>query len=144
MLKEYLENNIHFLPNVSDWKQGIRESAQPLLENGTVEPRYVDAMIQNVIDNGNYIIIIPEVAIPHARHEYGAMKTGISFLKLEEPVQFPEESPVYLFFALASETSDGHLDILAELGEVLSDPDKVEELKQAKTASEVLNILDAI
>lgn len=144
MLKEYLENNIHFSSEVSDWKQGIKQSAQPLLDNGVVEPRYIEAMIQNVIDNGNYIIIIPEVAIPHARHEYGAIKTGISFLKLDKPVQFPGENPVYLFFALASETSDGHLDLLAELGEVLSNPDKVEELKQAKTTSEVLNIFDTI
>jgi len=140
VIKDYLNGNIHFLKNVTNWQEAIRLSAEPLLSADIIEPRYVDAMIQNVTDNGNYIIILPEIAMPHARHEYGAKGTGISFLKIANPTLFPRGVPVSIFFALSSETNDGHLDILADLSEVLSDPEKVDKLKQAESEEDVLKI----
>ncbi|MDD3404207.1 MAG: PTS sugar transporter subunit IIA, partial [Hespellia sp.] len=58
---------IRFEEEMSDWKEAIRLVAQPLLENGCIEERYIDAMIRNVIENGPYIIIMPGLAMPHAR-----------------------------------------------------------------------------
>jgi PTS system mannitol-specific IIA component/PTS system ascorbate-specific IIA component len=78
--------------------------------------------------------------MPHARHEFGAIKTGISFLKVNQPVLFPGDEPVYLFFTLSAETNDGHLDLLADLGEALTDSDKVQALKESISEEDVLNI----
>lgn len=43
---------------------------------GIIEESYVQAMIQNVLDNGNYIILLPLVAMPHARPEFGSKGSG--------------------------------------------------------------------
>ena len=48
----------------SDWRDAIIRSAQPLLDQGKIEDKYIDAMIDNVKENGAYIIISPEFALP--------------------------------------------------------------------------------
>lgn len=144
MLKDVLKGNIQLKKEIADWKEAIKIAAQPLLERNIIELRYIDAMIDNVNKNGNYIIILPEIAMPHARHEYGAIETGISFMKLDQPVLFPNEEPVYLFFVLSAETNDGHLELLADLGEALTDTEKVEALKKANSEDEILNIFSDV
>lgn len=143
MLQDYLKGNIQFRTKVDSWQEGIRIAATPLVEKNIVTPQYLDAIIQNVQINGNYIIILPEVAMPHARPEYGALATGLSFLQLKEPVLFPKETPVVLFIALAAQSNDGHLDLLAELGEALSEPEKVQALKQACSEADVLKVFES-
>ena len=73
MLSDYLGNKIQFLDRVTSWEESLRISAQPLLENGFVQESYIEAIVDNVIQNGNYIILLPEIAMPHARREYGAI-----------------------------------------------------------------------
>ena len=46
----------------SDWRDAIIRSAQTLLDQGKIEDKYIDAMIDNVKENGAYIIISPEFA----------------------------------------------------------------------------------
>ncbi len=71
---------------------------------GIIEESYVQAMIQNVLDNGNYIILLPLVAMPHARPEFGSKGVGMSFLCLDKPVMFPSEEPVKFFFTFSSDS----------------------------------------
>ncbi len=142
MLKNYLEGNSHFQQKASNWQAMIRLAAQPLLEKGTITEKYIEAMIQNVLDNGNYIIILPKVAMPHARPEFGSQGVGMSFLRLQEPVMFPKDEPVELFFVLASNTPDGHLELMAELAEILSDVALYEALLNVQTEEELLALLN--
>jgi PTS system mannitol-specific IIA component/PTS system ascorbate-specific IIA component len=143
VLQDYLKGNIQFRDQVNSWQDGIRIATTPLVEKKIVTPNYVDAIIQNVEQNGNYIIILPEVAMPHARPEYGALATGLSFLQLKQPVLFPKQAPVTLFIALAAQSNDGHLDLLAELGEALSEPEKVQALQSADSEAAVLKVFES-
>lgn len=127
MIREKLENNIYIKHSVETWQDAIRQSAQPLLSEGKITSAYVDAMIQNVIDNGTYIIIIPGFAMPHARPEYGAIEAGMALLKLEEPVLFPGDEAVKLLIALSAKDADEHSDVIAELAEVLMDDEKMKQ-----------------
>ena len=78
MLKEQLTGNTKFVETVGSWQEAIRLGAKPLLAQGIIEEAYIDAMIQNVLDNGNYIILLPQVAMPHARPEAGSNGIGTS------------------------------------------------------------------
>lgn len=142
MITEYLKDTIIFEESVIDWEDGIRQAAQPLLRQGKITEGYIDAMIQSVHDNGNYIILLPEIAMPHARPELGAVRPGLSLMKLATPVMFPGEAPVLIFIVLSAESNDGHLELIADLGEVLSDPEKVAELKRATNTEEVLAVFN--
>ena len=136
--------NIQFLKNVSNWEEAIRQSAKPLLENKTIEPSYVDAIIKNVKELGPYIVIGPEIAIPHARPETGVNKVGMSILKLEEPVDFSndqQERPVTLLFCLAATDSTSHLEALSELTKLLVNEDSFNQLKNSTTVEQVRELL---
>ncbi|OJG80009.1 hypothetical protein RV10_GL005079 [Enterococcus pallens] len=137
-----MQGNCQFLPMAETWQQAIETAAQPLLQKGIIQPSYIQAMIQNVIDNGNYIIILPKIAMPHARPELGSNGVGISFMKLEQPVLFPKEEPVEQFFVLASDSPDGHLELMADLAEILSDVDLYEMLLNIQTEEALLALVE--
>jgi len=143
MLKNYLsKDSIQLTDSVNNWKEGIKLSAQPLLENNIINESYINAMINNVIQNGNYIIIVPEIAIPHTKRELGALNTGISLLKLDNPVLFPKDVPVKMFITLASKDDNGHLEMLSDLTDILSNQDYITELLNAKTKDEIVNTIN--
>ncbi|MGM0169425.1 PTS system, ascorbate-specific IIA component [Enterococcus sp. AZ135] len=141
MLKEQLTGNTNFVESVKSWQEAIRLGAQPLLEQGTIEEAYVAAMIQNVLENGNYIILLPQVAMPHARPEYGSNGIGMTFLHLAEPVMFPGEAPVKVLFTLSSDSPDGHLELIANLGELLSDEELYQKLFDVENEQALLELI---
>lgn len=141
MLKEQLTGNTMFIDTIESWQEAIRIGAEPFVNNGIVEKAYVGAIIQNVLENGNYIILLPQVAMPHARPEYGSKGVGLTFLRVKEPVMFPDGEPVKIFFTLSSDSPEGHLDLIASLGELLSDEELYEKLFDVETEAELLDLV---
>lgn len=141
MLKEQLTGNTMFIDTIESWQEAIRIGAEPLVNNGIVEKAYVGAIIQNVLENGNYIILLPQVAMPHARPEYGSKGVGLTFLRVKELVMFPDGEPVKIFFTLSSDSPEGHLDLIASLGELLSDEELYEKLFDVETEAELLDLV---
>ncbi|GBF75691.1 hypothetical protein PA598K_04113 [Paenibacillus sp. 598K] len=123
-----------------DWRQAIHAAAQPLLQSGAIEPRYIEAMIRKVEEHGPYIVLAPGIAIAHARPEDGALRTAFSLLKLEEPVAFGEEErhQVSVLFVLASGDGQSHLKPLAELSALLRDPHKRKLLENTNGINDLL------
>lgn len=132
---------IRFEEAVSDWKDAVRLVAQPLLEQGCIKESYIDAMIQNVIENGSYIIIVPGFAMPHARPECGAVKNGMSVLKVKEPVLFPGSEEVTVLVSFAGADQEEHLNMISTLSEVLIDEEETDKLFAAETEAELLEVL---
>lgn len=141
MLKEVLENNVNLVDEVSSWKEAIKIAAAPLKQGGFINENYVDAMLQNVVNNGPYIVIMPGIAIPHSRPEDGVLRTGISLLKLSKSVKFPENKDVKLIIVLAAKDSDKHLKLISELTELLMEDKSVKKLFSAKSKEEVLECI---
>lgn len=73
------------------WEEAVRISGYLLYEAGDVTLEYVEAMVENVHVNGAYIVICPGLAIPHAEAEKGAIKEGMSFVRLKTPICFGNE-----------------------------------------------------
>lgn len=59
------KDNIELDVSCTDWRDAVRKSAQRMLERGYIEPRYIDAMIHNIEENGPYIVISKGFAVPH-------------------------------------------------------------------------------
>lgn len=133
-----------------DWKQAIAEAAQPLLEQGYIEETYIDAMIQNVIEIGPYIVLAPKVAVPHARPETGVNKLGISLLKLDQSVDFnvdgeeDEERYVQLVFVLAAIDNKAHLTALMQLSKILEDEDNIDSLIGKNSVEELYESINKL
>ncbi|WP_028782187.1 BglG family transcription antiterminator [Thalassobacillus devorans] len=145
MLNELLtEQTIHFKDHVSSWEEAIKTAAQPLIEQQAIRPEYIQAMIDNVNELGPYIVIAPGIAIPHARPEAGVEKLGMSFLRLKNPVYFSdkEKHRAQLVIVLAAIDNQTHLKALAQLTEMLSNDENVEQLIAASDPKHVIEIVD--
>ncbi|WP_226672310.1 BglG family transcription antiterminator [Rossellomorea aquimaris] len=145
MLNELLtEQTIQLKDRVTSWEEAIRVASQPLVDQQSIRPDYVDAMIANVKELGPYIVIAPNIAIPHARPETGVEQLGMSFLRLEEPVYFSEKEKhrAQLIIVLAAIDNQTHLKALAQLTELLSNEGNVEKLIAANDQETVIKLIN--
>lgn len=132
---------VQFIPEVDSWEEAIKVAAEPLLKKGAIEDKYIEAMIHNVNEFGPYIVLMPKVAMPHARPEDGVKQLGISLMVTEKSVLFNEEKTANIFFVLAANDANNHLVLLQEITEFLSDQEKVDALSVAKNYEDVLKLL---
>ena len=131
MFKELVINNRYcFHDGFDSWQDAIRASVTPLVNEGIADNEYSQAIIDSVNKNGPYIVIAPNVCIPHAQEGVGVNGTAISFMKTNKPVKFSDsdEHDAQLFFVLASTDNEKHLNNLSGLVEFLSDEQNVEKL----------------
>lgn len=144
MLLEVLtEELIHVNYECYTRDDAVQESGRLLVKKGYAEERYTEAMIQNVEENGTYIVIAPGIAMPHARPEAGALDIGLSIVTLKDPVVFghPKNDPVKIVVGLCAVDHQTHLKALSELIDVLGDEQKINKILEATSAKEVLNII---
>ena len=141
MLKEFLKNNIILTDEFDSWELAIKQASEPLLEKNIIKESYVEAMINSVYKNGPYMIIMPHIALAHARPEDGVNENGISFLKLKTPVIFPQENDVDIIIVLAAKEDEGHLELMAELADLLVDDEKTEAIRRTHNKNQIKEIL---
>lgn len=140
MLEKILDGNIQIADSVPDWKESVRVAGKPLLQKNIITENYMAAMIESIEKLGFYVIIREKLAMPHARPEEGAIGTGVSLLKLNEPVYYGD-SKVQLVFVLATKDANSHLEILMQLMELFQDDESIEKLINSKDYDEILEII---
>ncbi|BBP89846.1 hypothetical protein BsIDN1_34640 [Bacillus safensis] len=93
MLKDLLtEQTIKLHQTADTWQRGdYKSGAAFLLDQNAIKPSYVEAMIQSVHQNGPYIVIAPQVAIPHARPEDGVNKLSMTLMSFKQPISFSKD-----------------------------------------------------
>jgi PTS system mannitol-specific IIA component/PTS system ascorbate-specific IIA component len=144
MLEKYIEDHIQVVDSISTWEESIVLASQKILEKGYITDAYVDAMIQNVHENGSYIVIMPKVALPHARPKDMVNKTTLSIMKVNDGVMYPENKKIELVIVLAAIDSDAHLEIISELSEILVDESQIERLLNANSLEKVKEALEMV
>ncbi|ACU74128.1 phosphoenolpyruvate-dependent sugar phosphotransferase system EIIA 2 [Catenulispora acidiphila DSM 44928] len=134
------ERAVRFGVHATDRYDAVRQCGELLVEVGAVAEEYVPSMRDREDEISTYIGA--GVAIPHstAAGKKYVRRDALAVLVLAEPVDWGEDQQVSLCVAIAA-LGDRHLDILAELAEVLMDPERAEQLHQAKTANEVIRLL---
>lgn len=145
MLKEIYENGYYsFKQKCDNWEDAIKLSYQPLLDNNIVETKYIDLVIECVKKYGPYIVIVPGIAMPHSTEgAEGCNGTAISFMKVEEEVDFDPNDPekkAQLFFSLAAKDHEQHMQNIQSLMDTLMNEEIVEALMKATTKEDLLAI----
>lgn len=138
------EEFIQFKDSVLNWEESVIESSKPLLDNGYVKQSYIDAMIECIKEYGPYVVIAPNLALPHARPETGSVKVGFSILKLDKAVAFSEseEHNVQLLIALSCVDAEMHMKMLQAIVEVLSDEERFKAILNSTTKKEMLELFN--
>lgn len=144
MLRDLIEKNrFTFHDGFDTWEKAIEAACQPLLADGAISSSYIKAIIENVNKFGPYIVIAPNICIPHAKEGDGVKETAICFMGTKKPVSFSSDPDhdARLFFVLASVNNDEHLKNLSELVEILSDEANVEKLLEASSKEDLLSLV---
>ena len=126
------------------WQDAVKLSAQPLLEYGYIEERYVDAMIHNIEENGPYVVLSPGFAVPHEGLEKGSIKVGMNLIRLKHPVEFgaDEFDPVEFVCCLSAVDHKTHLKAFFNLVNMLQNKEFKESLRVCKTSEDVARIIE--
>lgn len=140
------EGAIDLEVSAENWEEAVRKGGELLESSGVVENRYIQAMIDMVRQLGPYIVISKGIAFPHARPEDGVLKNGMSLITLKEAVEFGDEDndPIKLVISFCSTDSEGHLTALSELVDFLRDENAVNNVMNAKSKSEVVEIMKKV
>lgn len=144
MLQDVLsKDHIQLGIQVDNWQEAIEKVAEPLLKNGTIEERYVKAMIESVHKFGPYIVFVKGLALAHARPEEGANSVGVSFATLDRSIEFGNKDfdPVRMMVCLSAVDNESHLQILSNVVEILSDENKIDRLVGMKSTQDFLDFL---
>lgn len=145
MLKEIIEKGHYsFASSFENWEEAIWASYKPLLEDQTVENCYVQAVVDCVKKYGPYIVIVPNIAMPHSTEgATGCHGTAIAFMKVEQEVDFDpedEDKKARLFFSLAATDHEKHIENIQSLMDTLMNEEIVEALLEAKTSDDLKEI----
>ncbi|MFE0172143.1 PTS sugar transporter subunit IIA [Streptomyces sp. NPDC059002] len=127
----------------ADWREAVRRAGDLLVATGAATDTYTAEMIENVEQNGPYIVIAPGLAFAHARPSPAVLDTGMSWVRLAEPVAFGHEAndPVELVVGLAAKDASEHTAAMGALARLLADPDQARALREAPTPQAVHALL---
>ena len=121
-------------------QEAIQQVARLLIENGNIDPRYVDSMFDREKIANTYLA--NGISIPHGMPENREfiLKTGIAVLQVPKGVTWNEGEIVQLVVGIAAK-SDEHLGILRKLTGVVSDE---EEAARLAVTTDKLDIIESL
>ncbi|NMC46277.1 MAG: PTS transporter subunit EIIA [Chloroflexi bacterium] len=137
------ENMIELNIAVENWEEALQQGAQLLIEDGGVEPRYLDAMIAMVKELGPYVVIAPGLALGHAGPDKGVKRTCFSLVTLKTPVNFgvPVNDPVDVVFSFAAPNKEEHMQALRDLALFCSEEKNLAAIRAATEKKQVRDLL---
>lgn len=151
MLKYFFENELvsYSEKTITDWREAISESCQQLLNKGIINQTYIDEIITCVEKHGPYIVIVPQVAMPHSSDKSeGIFGTAIAFTKFKSPIVFEsddeEEKSASLFFTLAAKNSEEHMENIQNLSELLMTEGLIDRLVASESIEDYQRIMKEI
>lgn len=143
-LAEELDSpNVRANVAVAGWEDAVDRVGALLVDAGSAEPRYVEAMKDGFREYGPYAVLAPGIAMPHARPEQGVVRPGVALITLREAVEFgsPENDPVDLVVAFAAVDKRAHVTALQQLAILLSNASAVEDIRAADSDAELVRCL---
>lgn len=144
MIEKLLKEDVILVnENISTWEEAIIKSGNLLLEDGKINEKYIDSMINTVKKMGPYIVLAKGVAMPHGRPEEGVLDVGLSVVTLKNDIEFGNEDfdPVKIIIAVCATDGKKHLELLQDLSYLLDNENLVEEVSKCKTKGELLSLL---
>ncbi|ADO47095.1 PTS mannitol transporter subunit IIA [[Enterobacter] lignolyticus] len=142
LIDYFPESSISIHKSVADWQSAVDLCMAPLLNHHYINHQYISAIKESTLNNGPYYILVPGVAMPHTRPEYGAMKTGMTLTLLKEGVFFAEGGePVTLLIGLSAADSDSHIGAIQALSELLSEEEQLNLLLTAHNEKQLADII---
>ncbi|WP_415362773.1 PTS system, ascorbate-specific IIA component [Mammaliicoccus lentus] len=137
------EQSILLNQEASTWEEAVRIAANPLVNSGAIQERYVDAIIESTKRYGPYYVLMEGMAMPHARPEDGVYRNAFSLVTFKEGVPFSDGKLASVFVVLAATSSEIHTSIaIPQIVAVFDTPDIIAKLMNVTCEQGVLEIIN--
>ncbi|MFC4322382.1 PTS sugar transporter subunit IIA [Litchfieldia salsa] len=144
MSKEILSTkNIVLNASFNTKEEAIRSTGQILVDNGYVEPAYIEKMLEREELTSTFMGNF--VAIPHGTEDAKkeVLSSGLSVIQVPGGVDFGGGNVAKVLIGIAGKDGE-HLDILSQIAIVCSEEENIEKIVQAKTAEEILSLFEEV
>jgi mannitol PTS system EIIA component len=137
------KENIVLRASVADKTEAIRLAGNILVEQGYVEPTYVDKMFEREELTSTYMGNF--VAIPHGTEDARSLvkQAGISVVQIPDGVDFGDGNIVKILIGIAGK-NDEHLEILSKIAIVLSEEENIQKLIEAASEEDIIRLLNEV
>ncbi len=136
------KNRVVLQASVLNWREALILGGNLLLQDGYISKEYITEMLENAQTMGDYMILAPGVAMPHASRDK-AYDTGFSLVNLKNPVPFGKENMlIKTFIILAAKDTVRHMQALKDIMKILEEPKIIASLQNAVSIDYVNSILE--
>jgi len=137
------KSRIILTETISDWREAINISLQPLLDDGCVDHSYKEAIFKMHKKIGPYYVLGPGIALLHARPEDGVHQLSLGMTIVKNGVSFgsPDNDPVHLIITLAATDKNSHVDIIAGVSALFLNEEDISELIKSDNVDDVYSII---
>ncbi len=133
------KKNIKLNQAFTDKEEAIRFIGKILVDNGYIEPAYVEKMLER--EQLTSTFMGNNVAIPHGTEDARSLvqMTGLSVVTVPSGVDFGNGNIVKVLIGIAG-TGDDHLEILSNIAIVLSEEENIQKIVDADSEEEIIAI----
>ncbi|AQQ54453.1 PTS sugar transporter subunit IIA [Planococcus lenghuensis] len=135
--------NIELNATPAGKEEAIRNTGEILVANGYVDKEYIDKMLereeQKTTYMGNFLAILH--GTDNAKQYVHA--TGIAITVVPEGIDFGEGNTAKVIFGIAGE-NDEHLDLLANIAIVCSDPKTIDHILTAESKQDIIDLFSEV
>lgn len=144
MLSKLFKGNIQIVKSVNTWQDSIEIACAPLVKNKSIEPRYIQAIIDSTNELGPYYVLGPKIAMPHASPDSGVNKLSLSMLIVKDGVNYncQGNDPIHLIVILAATDNSSHVKTMGDLAELFMDEGSVQKIIDADNEFDILAVLN--
>ncbi|MFD2829194.1 PTS sugar transporter subunit IIA [Corticicoccus populi] len=135
------KENIKLNEKASTKEEAVKLAGQILVDQGAVEPAYVDSMLdrEKVVSTfmGNGL------AIPHGTDEgkTSVISSGLSLVQLPDGVDF-DGNEAKIVLGIAGK-GDEHLELLQKIAIIFSEEENAEKVINASSADEIIELFES-
>lgn len=127
------------------WQDGIKLAGKKLLEEKSIEKRYIDNILSQIRFYGPFMLVAPGIFLAHGKPEDGVKKLDVSMTVFRNPIRFSEFQQASVVITLATEDQEKHLHILKDIMTIFEeDSNGIEEIQKRSSVEEMLQYMEEV
>ncbi|SUK04755.1 PTS system mannitol (Cryptic)-specific transporter subunit IIA [Staphylococcus agnetis] len=126
--------------SVSSLQEGIMLAAEPLIMSKAIKKEYVKRMQESF--DPTYMIIMNNIAIPHATYDDDVYKTSMSMLVLKEPIVLNEHTYIHVIVPIAAIDKITHIRSLLQLRDLAQNNDAIKRIIKARKKLDIIEVIN--
>ncbi len=141
MIRHLSVDKIRLCDRPMEWREALRYVGEPLVRRGSIEMAYVDSIISMIETMGTYMFFVPGLILAHAKPDNYVKHMDVSVGVFRQPVPVSQYHQAKVIIMLAPVDKDSHLEILRDIMRIFAVQTRIDELQQAGSSMEVLELL---